>query len=91
MPDARRTARVLLGKFEIARLLQLPEGLSIRFIEQQNDPVRLMFIVEGESLQPVPDGVESPRLASHVVTHCVSDREGRMYVRHELVTGDLSS
>lgn len=58
--DVRRRAVIRLTHSEIARYLDLPDGLRITGILP--DPLRLdiLVVVEGDGLEPVASGCEPP-------------------------------
>jgi hypothetical protein len=58
----RRRAVVFLGASDVARMLALPEGLHVVAIGDDFTRSGVRVLVEGESLDPVPEAVEAPRL-----------------------------
>ncbi len=58
----RRRALVLLDEQLIANILGLPEGVRVIGIRDDFARLGVMVMVEGDSLDPVPEGVEPPRL-----------------------------
>jgi hypothetical protein len=87
MADERRTALIHLGGPTLARLLDLPEGLQVIAIQAQFDPAGFVLKVEGDSLQPVPSGAESPVIGGYFGrTQVVVD--DAVYSRFTWKTGD---
>lgn len=59
---SRRTAKIELSTADIANLLGLPERYEVVAVRDSFDPVGIIVMVEGEGLEPVRPGCESPLL-----------------------------
>lgn len=64
--DRSRRARISFGPRTIQELLGLPEGLEVVSVQGQFDPPAIVVIVQGEQLEPVPDGAQSPTLSGYI-------------------------
>lgn len=64
IPTDRR-AKIRLTPSDIARFIDLPEGLTIRHVYASSDPQAINLIIEGDSLPETPVDTEAPYLRGH--------------------------
>jgi hypothetical protein len=67
LEEGRRRAQVVLNVRDVEELLQLREsGLRMVGLHTTHDPMRIVVLVEGKGLEPVPPDVESPIIGGSV-------------------------
>lgn len=78
---ANRRAKILITGRELASLLDLPSGLTVRHVTALWDPDAVAIVVEGDSLEETLEECEAPILAGFWDRRQIIGPDGQRYVR----------
>lgn len=80
-PGMVRKAQFALYPRQLARLLDLPEGIGVRAVYGTSDPVAICVVVEGGSLPWVDDRMQAPMVNGSLSTSTWVAPDGKPYIR----------